>query len=131
MAKKQERIESYARDDQQPVSTRLTILVIATAASAAVLFLFRDRVDEVFVLALLGLLGLIGVFYLTASVLGLIGLRRRDFTAEYASRFIDSLADGVCITDQKGVVAYANASYMRLTGAETSVDLRTPEQVLS
>ncbi|MEM1376573.1 MAG: response regulator [Pseudomonadota bacterium] len=131
MAKKQERTVSYARDDQQPVATRLAILLIATAASATVLFVFRSQLDEVFVLALLGILALVGVFYLTASVLGLIGLRSRDHTAEYAGRFLDSLSDGVCITDKNGVLSYANAAYMTVTGASTSVDLRTPEQVLS
>jgi len=131
MAKKVERAVSYARDDQQPIMTRIVTLLIATLSAGGVLFVFRERVDDVALLALLGILALIGMFYLTASVIGLIGLRRRDHAAEYANRFLEAMPDGVCITDSSGLIVYANPAYMRLNNIENAVDLRTPEQVLS
>ncbi|MEN0001820.1 MAG: PAS domain-containing protein, partial [Pseudomonadota bacterium] len=131
MANKVERAVSYARDDQQPITTRIVTLLIATLSAGGVLFIFRDRLDDNTLLAVLGFLALIGVFYLTASVIGVIGLRRRDHAAEYAGKFLDSLSDGVCITDDSGLIVYANPAYMRQNGIENPVDLRTPEQVLS
>lgn len=131
MAKKVERAVSYARDDQQPIMTRIITLLVATLSAGAVLLVFRERLDDVALLALLGILALIGMFYLTASVIGLIGLRRRDHGAEYASRFLEMMNDGVCITDKSGLLVYANPAYMRLNNVDNPVDLRTPEQVLS
>ncbi|MEL6437212.1 MAG: PAS domain-containing protein, partial [Pseudomonadota bacterium] len=131
MASKVDRAVSYARDDQPSLASRLLILLVATLAVVGILFFLREQLDEFAVLVVLAILSVAGVFYVTASILGLIGIRRRDHAAEFANRFVETVRDGVCLTDRQNVVVYANPAYMRMTNVENTVDLKSPEQVLS
>lgn len=111
-------------------------LVIALAlllVGAATIFAVLDRSSaEPFVLGLLGLLAVVGVFSLFAIAIGLVRLSsRNDGQVQLAKRFLDTMTDGVCVTDSDGRIVYANATYGRLIRAEASVDVRTVERVFS
>ncbi|WP_237152576.1 cell cycle histidine kinase CckA, partial [Oryzibacter oryziterrae] len=111
-------------------------LVVALALSlvlAAAVFAVLDRSSaEPYVLGLLGLLAVVGVFSLFAAAIGLIRLGARGENQNALSkRFLDTMTDGVCVTDPEGRIVYANAAYGRLIRAEAATDVRTVERVFS
>ncbi|WP_349364856.1 MAG: ATP-binding protein [Roseitalea porphyridii] len=125
------RARSAPRDGGPSATTRLMIVGIVSLALAVVLFFFREQIDEGFLLALLGILAMVGVFYLFASVIGLVafsGARREN---EIVGGFVESLSEGICVTDNADAIVYANRAYRSLIGAETEVEAQAPEAVLS
>lgn len=119
------------RKNQPTAFIRLTMLAVVLLICFGFLVFFRDTINEGFLLALLGILAMIGVFFLFALVIGLVefgGLKQND---DIGDTFLNSLDDGICITDADNSIVYANAAYGRLTGVTESVDLNTLENVLS
>ena len=107
-------------------------LAVALVTAAAVFALLdRDRAQP-YVLGLLGLLAVVGVFSLFAGAVGLVRLgAASDGQMSLSKRFLDTMTDGVCVTDADGRIVYANAAYGRLIRAETATDVRTVERVFS
>lgn len=120
----------YRKNQQSPV-TRFVVLGVVAIISLAFLFLFSEQINEGFLLALLGILAMIGVFFLFSLVIGLVSFVSVRKDEDIGSSFLNSLGDGICITDDANSIVYANAAYGELTGAERSVDLQTLENVLS
>ncbi|WP_306119368.1 MULTISPECIES: ATP-binding protein [unclassified Roseitalea] len=112
-------------------AARLMIVGIVSLGVAAFLFFYRDGIDEGFLLALLGILAMVGVFYLFASLIGLVEFSGQWRDAEIVNAFAESLGDGVCITDESDAVVYTNQAYRTLIGATGDVAVQTPEAVLS
>ncbi len=111
--------------------TRLLIFVIVLAVSALVFTLFRDRMDETFLLGLLGILAMIGVGFLFATAAGFIQIMPRSTADELSRSFVDSMAQGLVVVDAKGRIIYANSAYARMTGATSAADAKTVEGLLS
>ena len=98
----------------------LTRLIIFTAvlAVAAILFtLFRDRLGDQFLLGLLGVLAMIGTGFLFATAIGFVQVTPRSAGDELSRAFIDTMGQGLMVTDNKGRVLYANGAYAEMTGA--------------
>lgn len=107
-------------------------LALALVAAAAIFAVLDRPSAEPYVLGLLGFLAVIGVFSLFAIAIGLVRLSsRNDGQVQLAKRFLDTMTDGVCVTDSDGRIVYANATYGRLIRAEAAVDVRTVERVFS
>lgn len=91
--------------------TRLVVFTIVLAVAAVVFTLFRDRLGDQFLLGLLGVLAMIGTGYLFATAIGFIQISPRSAGDELAKAFVDSMGQGLLVTDPKGSVVYANAAY--------------------
>lgn len=115
-----------------PTATaRLLIVGIVSLIAASVLYFFRERIDEGFLLAFLGILAMVGVFYLFGSLIGLVSITSAKGTNDIIDRFVQNLNEGVCITDDAGAVIYANGDYCRMAEATSDADAAGPEAVLS
>jgi two-component system cell cycle sensor histidine kinase/response regulator CckA len=110
----------------------LVALALSLVAAAGV-FAVLDRTSaEPYVLGLLGLLAVVGVFSLFAGAIGLLRFGgKAEAQQGLPKRFLDTMTEGICVTDQEGRIVYANASYGRLIRAENPSEVRTVERVFS
>ena len=113
------------------VITRLIIFILVLTGSALVFALFQERLGEGFLLGVLGIMAMIGVGYLFASAIGFIQIAPRSTGDELSRAFIDSMGEGLLVTDAKGHILYANRAYAALTGATSATDVKTVEALLS
>lgn len=113
------------------VITRLIIFIIVLTGSAFVFTLFQDQLGEGFLLGVLGVLAMIGVGYLFASAIGFIQIAPRSTGDELSRSFVDSMSEGLLVTDSRGRILYANRAYAELTGATSAADVKTVEALLS
>lgn len=110
---------------------RLALLAALFVAAAVGLALLPQEVAEPFVYVLLGLLALVGVFALFALAIGLLRIGGKAPRDELARGFIDTMAEGLIVTDREGRILYANRAYAGLIGAEAQRDVRVVERVFS
>src|SRR5690606_24850671 len=110
---------------------RLLVLACCLVGAALAFALLPPEAAEPFVFALLGLLAVVGVFTLFAAAIGLMRFSGRSPRDELGRGFIDSMADGLVITDRDGRILYANAAYADLIGADEAKDVRVVERVFS
>ncbi|MEP9395967.1 ATP-binding protein [Mesorhizobium sp. KR2-14] len=111
--------------------TRLVIFIVVLTAAAIVFGIFRERLGDPFLLGMLGVLAMIGVGYLFATAIGFVQIAPRSTTDELSKAFVDSMSQGLVVTDTKGRVVYANRAYAEMTGASTDADVKTVEALLS
>lgn len=110
---------------------RLIIMACLILGAAIALALWpRDRTDPI-VLGLLGLLAVIGIFSLFAWAIGLIRFSSRSAASPIAHAFMESLPEGVVVTDSDGRMVYANPAYSALVGASGDNDIRAVERVFA
>jgi two-component system cell cycle sensor histidine kinase/response regulator CckA len=65
---------------------------------------------------MLGLLAMVGVFYLFASAIGFVEFAQGGRAEDIGRSFVDAMADGICILDEKGSIVYSNKAYGEMTG---------------
>ena len=111
--------------------TRLIIFIVVLTGAAIVFGIFRERLGDPFLLGMLGVLAMTGVGYLFASAVGFIQVAGRSPTDDLSKAYVDSMSQGLLVTDAKGRVLYANRAYADMTGATGAADLKTPESLLS
>jgi two-component system cell cycle sensor histidine kinase/response regulator CckA len=110
---------------------RLVIFIAVLTVASIIFGIFRERFGDPFLLGMLGVLAMIGVGFLFAAAIGFIQIAPRSSGDELAKAFVDSLAQGLLVTDAKGRVIYANRAYADMTGATSAADLKTVEALLS
>jgi len=111
--------------------TRLIIFIVVLTGAAVVFGIFRDYLGDPFLLGMLGVLAMIGVGYLFATAIGFVQIAPRSRTDDLSKSYVDSMANGLVITDSKSRVIYANRAYAEMTGASGPADLKTIEALLS
>lgn len=111
--------------------TRLIVFIIVLTGAAVVFGLFRERLGDPFLLGMLGVLAMIGVGFLFATAIGFVQIAPRSTGDELSKAFVDSMSQGLIVTDTKGRVVYANRAYAEMTGAASATDLKTVEGLLS
>jgi two-component system cell cycle sensor histidine kinase/response regulator CckA len=111
--------------------TRLIVFVVVLTGAAIVFGLFRESLGDPFLLGMLGVLAMVGVGYLFATAIGFVQIAPRSSNDELSKAFVDSMSQGLLVTDTKGRVIYANRAYADMTGATTAADLKTMEGLLS
>ncbi|MDR7032591.1 cell cycle histidine kinase CckA [Mesorhizobium sp. BE184] len=110
---------------------RLIVFIVVLTGAAVVFGVFRERFGDPFLLGMLGVLAMIGVGFLFATAIGFIQIAPRSTGDELSKAFVDSMSQGLLVTDNKGRVIYANRSYAEMTGATSAADLKTVEGLLS
>ncbi|MDG4881385.1 ATP-binding protein [Mesorhizobium sp. WSM4884] len=110
---------------------RLIIFIVVLTGAAIVFGLFRERLGDPFLLGMLGVLAMIGVGFLFATAIGFVQIAPRSTGDELSKAFVDSMSQGLLVTDTKGRVIYANRAYADMTGAASATDLKTVEGLLS
>ncbi len=110
---------------------RLITFMIVLAGAAIVFAVFRERFGDPFLLGLLGVLAMIGVGFLFATAIGFIQVTPRSTGDELSKAFVDSMSQGLLVSDGKGRVIYANRAYAEMTGATSAADIKTVEGLLS
>src|SRR6476659_5164787 len=110
---------------------RLIVFIVVLTAAAIVFGLFRERLGDPFLLGMLGVLAMIGVGFLFATAIGFVQIAPRATSDELSKAFVDSMSQGLIVTDTKGRVVYANRAYAEMTGAASAADLKTVEGMLS
>jgi two-component system cell cycle sensor histidine kinase/response regulator CckA len=111
--------------------TRLIVFVVVLTGAAVVFGIFRERLGDPFLLGMLGVLAMIGVGYLFATAIGFVQIAPRSTTDELSKAFVDSMSQGLLVTDIKRRVVYANKAYGEMTGASSAADIKTVENLLS
>src|SRR3954453_11731355 len=111
--------------------TRLIIFIVVLTGAAIVFGFFRERLGDPFLLGMLGVLAMIGVGFLFATAIGFVQITPRSTGDELSKSFVDSMSQGLLVTDTKGRVIYANRAYAEMTGAASAADLKTVEGLLS
>lgn len=119
------------QDTRPGTVTRLIIFILILIVSAVVFGLFRERFGDPFLLGMLGVLAMIGVGFLFATAIGFIQIAPRSTGDELSKAFVDSMAQGLVVTDAKNRIIYANRAYAEMTGAASAADIRTVESLLS
>jgi len=112
-------------------SSIILLLLVALGligAAAGLIVTGRDYV-EAYVLTLLAILGTVGVFALFALAAGIMKFGGKDQGNPLLKAVVDGAFDGLLVTDQKGRVVYANATYLDLIGATDMRDVRPIERV--
>ncbi|HEV7415030.1 MAG TPA: PAS domain-containing protein, partial [Tianweitania sediminis] len=111
--------------------TRLLIFTIVLIIAAILFTLFRERLGDPFLLGMLGILAMIGVGYLFATAIGFVQIAPRSSSDDLSKAFVDTMRQGLLVTDAKGRVLYANRAYADMTGATSAADIKTVESLLS
>jgi two-component system cell cycle sensor histidine kinase/response regulator CckA len=111
--------------------TRLVVFIVVLTGAAIVFGLFRERLGDPFLLGMLGVLAMIGVGFLFATAIGFVQIAPRSTSDELSKAFVDSMSQGLLVTDTKGRIVYANRAYADMTGAASAADLKTVEGLLS
>jgi len=110
---------------------RLALLAVLFVVAALGLALLPPRLSEPLVFVLLGLLAVIGVFALFALAIGLAKIGGKAPRDELARGFIDTMTEGLVMTDREGRILYANRAYADLVGAEDERGVRVVERIFS
>ena len=110
---------------------RLIVFIVVLTGAAIIFGIFRERLGDPFLLGMLGVLAMLGVGYLFATAIGFVQIAPRSTTDELSKAFVDSMGQGLLVTDTKGRVVYANKAYGEMTGASSAADIRTVENLLS
>jgi two-component system, cell cycle sensor histidine kinase and response regulator CckA len=111
--------------------TRLIVFIIVLTGAAMVFAIFRERLGDPFLLGMLGVLAMIGVGYLFATAIGFVQIAPRSSGEDLSKAFVDSLPEGLVVTNAKGGVVYANRAYAEMTGVSSTADLKTVVGLLS
>lgn len=119
------------RNNQPGAVTRLLILGAVLVSASVVFALLKEKLGDPFLLGMLGILSMIGVFYLFASVMGFVQVTPRSIGDVLSKAYVDSMPQGLVVTDSQGNIVYANRAYADLTGAESAADLKSLPTILS
>ncbi len=107
------------------------VLVVAVAlvgAAVGLLLIGRGQAGP-YILALLAFLAMVGVFSLFAMATGILRIPGKDGANPVLKAVVDDAVDGLLVTDGRGRVIYANATYLSLTDATGAEDVRPVERV--
>ncbi|MEZ5818046.1 MAG: ATP-binding protein [Hyphomicrobiaceae bacterium] len=108
------------------------VLAILTAFGLGALVLVSARAGDPILLAILSILGMIGSFFLFGLAAGHIRIGA-DAEADggLAATAVDALENGLLITRRDGGIAYANAAYRQMAGADQDGEPRSLEEAFA
>lgn len=111
-------------------SIGLVLLVAVALVGAAVgLLLIGRGYSGPYILAMLAVLATVGVFALFALAAGILRAGSEETANPTLQAVVDEAPDGLVVTDPRGRVIYANATYRELIDATDEADVRPVERV--
>lgn len=110
---------------------RILLLAIVLIAVAVGFVALKDSLNNEIVLGVLGVLSMLGIFFLVSSVIGFVEVMPQSKSDSMARKFLSTYPEGTLITDIKGRIVYANATYCEMTGATKLEDVQSLETLLS
>ena len=110
---------------------RILLLALVLIGVAVAFVFFQHALDNEVMLGILGILAMVGIFFLVSSLIGLVEVMPQSRSDELARGFLANHPDGILITDPKGRILYANATYGRMTGATKAKNVQSLEALLS
>jgi two-component system cell cycle sensor histidine kinase/response regulator CckA len=111
-------------------SILMVLLVAGVIVAAAAGFMLIGRAQaQPYIIALLATLATLGLFSMFALAAGILRVADRATHDPVVRAVADRAFDGIAVTDSRGTVIYANASYLALTEATSSEDVRPVERV--
>jgi two-component system cell cycle sensor histidine kinase/response regulator CckA len=120
------------RSDRSGSVARVLVLALAMVAAAIAIPLLAKEMAGPLILGLLVLLAVIGVFSLFCGAVGILRFGTRESSDGGLTRHIvDESSDGTVVADRNGRVIYANAAYLKLTGATGERDVRPVQRAFS
>jgi two-component system, cell cycle sensor histidine kinase and response regulator CckA len=106
----------------------LLVAVVLVGAAAGLLLVGRGHAES-YILLLLAALAVVGVFSLFAGAAGLLRIPGREAGNPLVQAVIESMTDGLVVTDAAGRISYANAAYLAMIDATGDHDVRPVERV--
>ncbi len=122
---------AFDGDNRPGVIARLIVFVVVMIACAILLTLFKDRLGQPFLLGLVGVFTMIGAGYLFATAIGFVEIGPRSPGDRLAKAYLDSMSEGVVVTDDRQRIVYANRAYGEMTGATAPSAIRTVDALLA
>src|SRR4051812_11908950 len=101
------------------------MLVLAFAG----LTLVTNEQAQPIILALLALLAMAGGFFVFSFAVGAIRLRGAGARFDLARAIADGAREGLVVVEDSGRIVYANARYLKMSGATKATDLRAVERL--
>ena len=126
--------EERARSGRGSFVLVAALVLVLLAVASSFLFL-PERAASLVVLACLGVLSTIGVVALFAGAAGMFSLARVAHPARgdggQAQAFVENMAEGVLMSAADGTPLWANAAYIKLSGAESANEFHSIERLFS
>lgn len=122
---------AFERQERSGSVLLLILFAVGLVGAATGLSLMDRQEAEPWVLGLLGMLAVVGVFSLFAGAIGLLSFSSRAPASPVPAAFLDTMEDGVLVTERDGRIVYANDAYARLIGAQGLAEMRGVERVFS
>ncbi|MCJ8509877.1 response regulator [Rhizobium lemnae] len=110
---------------------RLLVLALILVGVSIAFVIFKEAMNNEFVLGVLGILAMVGIFFIVSSIIGLVEVMPQSRSDEFSGTYLASHPDGILVTDERGRILYANAAYGRLTGATKAANAQSLEALLS
>ncbi len=110
---------------------RLTLVVVLLIVCVVGLFYVPQEYADQLVMGFLGMFATLGILCLFLWALGVVGENTDSEENKLSRQFVDTLSEGICITDNVGRIVYANPAYKQLTGADNDAALRSVETIFS
>ncbi len=110
-------------------------LVVMLLAAASGYLLLPKSAAAILVLAVVGVLSTVGVVALLGAAAGIFGWRNPPEapveSGDAAQGLLENMAEGVLMAAADGTPLWANAAYLKLTGAAADSDLHSIERLFS
>ena len=113
----------------------MTALIVALLAAASGYLFLPKRAATLVVLACIGVLSTAGVVALFAAAAGVLGWKAAPglpaTSGDPAQAFVENMVEGVLMTAADGTPLWANAAFLKLSGAANERDLHSIERLFS
>ena len=119
------------RPDRISGAGRLIIVAFGLVGAAIGFVLVDGEEMEPLMLGLLAMLAIVGVAMLLLLALGLLRVGVRKPGPDIARGYLDTVGEGVVITDRAGRIVYANPAYLEITGSDSGGAARPIERLFS
>lgn len=110
---------------------RLALVVFVLIACVVGVLYVPQSYSNQLVMGFLGMFATVGILSLFLWALGFFGQNSNGNEEALSRLYVDTLSEGICITDNAGRIVHANPAYKSLTGVDQDAALRSVETIFS